>query len=109
MHLYPVDGAVHQVGNTDTPFVHRDTRWSMVIAGVDPHPAGREKISAWAREYWQALHPYSTGAAYVNFIMEEGEDRVRATYGQNYARLADIKSKYDPGNVFRMNQNIKPS
>ena len=81
----------------------------MVIAGIDPDPANNEIISNWARDYWEALHPYSAGGAYVNFMMEEGEDRVKATYGDHYEKLAAIKAKYDPGNLFRVNQNIKPA
>ncbi len=81
----------------------------MVIAGIDPDPAKADAIKAWAREYWQAIHPYNLGGAYVNFMMEEGEGRIRATYGDNYNRLAAIKKKYDPTNFFRVNQNIKPA
>jgi FAD/FMN-containing dehydrogenase len=81
----------------------------MVIAGVDPDPANKARIIAWAREYWEALHPFSAGGAYVNFMMEEGEDRVKATYRDNYERLVTIKNKYDPTNLFRVNQNIKPT
>ena len=77
--------------------------------GVDSDPANTEAISAWARDYWEALHPHSAGGAYVNFMMEEGEDRIKATYGANYERLAAIKQKYDPANFFRVNQNIKPA
>jgi len=80
-----------------------------VMVGVDPDPANKEKISTWAKEYWSALHPYSAGGAYINFMMEEGEDRIRATYGKNYDRLAKIKKRYDPANLFRVNQNIKPA
>ena len=80
----------------------------MVIAGVDPDPANNEKTIEWARDYWKALHPYSAGGAYVNFMMEEGTDRVKATYRDNYERLAAIKAQYDPTNLFRVNQNIKP-
>ena len=61
------------------------------------------------RDYWSALHPYSAGGAYVNMMMEEGQDRVRASYGDHYDRLARIKAKYDPDNLFRVNQNIKPA
>jgi FAD/FMN-containing dehydrogenase len=82
--------------------------WAAVIVGVDTDPANKEKISTWAKEYWSALHPYSAGGAYINFMMEEGEDRIRATYGKNYDRLAKIKRRYDPANLFRVNQNIKP-
>jgi len=109
MHLYPIDGKAHQVGPDDTPWAYRKAKWSKVIAGVDPDPANTEAISAWAKEYWEALHPHSAGGAYVNFMMEEGEDRVKATYGSNYERLAAIKQKYDPRNLFRVNQNIKPA
>ena len=109
MHLYPIDGKAHQVGPDDTPWAYRKAKWSKVIAGVDPDPANTEAISAWAKEYWEALHPHSAGGAYVNFMMEEGEDRVKATYGSNYGRLAAIKQKYDPTNLFRVNQNIRPA
>ncbi len=109
MHLYPIDGKTHQVGTDDTPWDYRKAKWSKVIAGVDPDPANAEAISAWAKEYWEALHPHSAGGAYVNFMMEEGEDRVKATYGSNYERLAAIKQKFDPTNLFQVNQNIKPA
>ena len=109
MHLYPINGAASRVKNAATPWSYRDATWASVIVGVDPDPANKEKISAWARDYWSALHPYSAGGAYVNFMMDEGEDRVRATYGKNYARLAKIKKRYDPTNLFRVNQNIKPA
>ena len=66
-------------------------------------------MSAWARRYWEAVHPYTLGGAYVNFMMEEGEDRIRATYGENYDRLAAVKRRYDPDNFFRVNQNIRPA
>ena len=70
--------------------------------------ANKEKIINWAKEYWDAQHPYSAGGAYINFMMDEGEERIKATYGDNYKRLAEIKAKYDPVNLFRVNQNIKP-
>ena len=108
MHLYQIDGAVNRVGRNDTAFSFREAKWSMVIVGIDPDPANAEKITTWARDYWQALHPYSCGGAYVNFMMEEGQERVRATYRDNYNRLVAIKTKYDPTNFFRVNQNIQP-
>ncbi len=109
MHLYPIDGAAARVKNGDTPWAYRDAKWAQVIVGVDPDPAKKNVISAWAKDYWAALHPYSAGGAYVNFMMDEGEDRVRATYGKNFARLAKIKKRYDPANLFRVNQNIRPA
>jgi len=109
MHLYPVNGKVNRVGEADTAFAFRDVVWSEVIVGVDPDPANAGKITEWARGYYDALHPYGAGGAYVNFMMEEGQDRIRATYRGNYDRLAAIKAKYDPDNFFRINQNIKPA
>jgi FAD/FMN-containing dehydrogenase len=109
MHMYPINGAVHRVGKNDTAFTYRDATWAMVIVGVDPDPANREKITAWPRNYWEALHPYSAGGAYVNFMMDEGQEGVQATYLDNYKRLAKVKKKYDPKNFFRVNQNIKPA
>jgi len=108
MHLYPIDGAAGRVKNRATPWAYRDAKWAQVIVGVDPDPAKKDLISSWAKDYWTALHPYSAGGAYVNFMMDEGEDRVRATYGKNYAELAKIKKRYDPTNLFRVNQNIRP-
>jgi FAD/FMN-containing dehydrogenase len=108
MHLYPINAAASRVKKSATAWWHRDATWTEVIVGVDPDPAKKEEISAWAKEYWSALHPYSSGGAYVNFMMEEGEERIRATYGKNYKRLAKIKKRYDPANLFRVNQNIKP-
>jgi FAD/FMN-containing dehydrogenase len=108
MHLYPIDGQVNRVPRDATAFSHREAKYSMVIAGIDPDPANNDKMIDWAREYWNALHPYSAGGAYVNFMMDEGVDRVQATYRDNYERLAAIKARYDPGNLLRVNQNIKP-
>ena len=108
MHLYPVDGAVHDVGPTDTAFRYRDATWSQVIVGVDPDPAKADELRSFAIDYWEALHPYSAGGAYVNMMMNEGPGRIRASYGENYDRLSNVKARVDPGNLFRANQNIGP-
>jgi FAD/FMN-containing dehydrogenase len=109
MHLYPMDGAAGRVAEDATAFAYRDGGWSGVIVGVDPDPANAEAISAWTKDYWDALHPHSAGGAYVNFLMDdEGQDRVRTAYRGNYDRLARVKATYDPGNVFHVNQNIAP-
>jgi FAD/FMN-containing dehydrogenase len=109
VHLYPIDGAVHRVGKGDTAWSTRDATWSMVIAGIDPDPAKAAQLKRWGRAYWDAVNPYSTGGGYVNFMMDdEGDARIKATYGDNYERLVAVKRKYDPDNVFRVNQNIKP-
>ncbi len=109
MHLYPIDGAAATVAAGDTAFSHRDATWSMAIAGIDPDPSNAATISGWARDYWDAVHPSSMGAAYVNFMMDEGDERVRATYRGNYDRLARVKAAYDGGNMFHVNQNIRPA
>ena len=109
MHVYPVNGAAHRVGKNETAWSYRDAVWSEVIVGVDPDPANRPLITNWARNYFDAVHPFGAGGAYVNFMMDEGDDRVRATYSGNYERLAAVKAKYDPDNFFRVNQNIKPA
>ncbi|MFF0432787.1 FAD-binding oxidoreductase [Streptomyces sp. NPDC004327] len=110
MHLYPVDGAAHRPGPMDTAWAYRDAVWSGVIGGISPEPADAERIRDWAVGYWEALHPHSMGGAYVNFLGEdEGQDRVRATYRGHYDRLAEVKRTYDPDNVFRHNQNIRPA
>jgi hypothetical protein len=110
MHLYPINGAAGKPKISDTPWSYRDALLSEVIVGVDPDPANKDRITSWAREYWDALHPYGAGGAYVNFMMDgEGEDRIRATYRDNYDQLAKIKAKYDPTNFFCINQNIEPA
>ena len=110
MHLYPIDGAAARVSSDATAFAYRDGGWSGVIVGVDPDPANAGRIKDWAVRYSEALHPTSAGGGYVNFMMaEEGSDRVRASYGQNYDRLARIKGRYDPDNFFHVNQNIPPA
>ena len=108
-HIYPIDGAAHDVGPSDTPWAYRDTRWAQVIIGVDADPASAPALRDWAIGYWEAIHPFSAGGAYVNFMMDEGQARVKATYGANYDRLAQVKAEVDPENVFRVNQNIQPA
>ena len=109
MHLYPIDGAAHDVGAADTAWSYRDARWATVYAGVDPDPANVDALRRWCVGYQEALHPYSAGGAYVNMMMDEGRERVRASYRDNYERLAQVKAQYDPDNVFRLNQNVEPA
>jgi FAD binding domain-containing protein/berberine-like enzyme len=109
MHMYPIDGAAHDVGATDTPWSYREANWGSVFAGVDPDPTNVGVVRDWSIDYFEALHPYSAGGAYVNMMMDEGQDRVRASYRENYDRLARIKAQYDPENLFRVNQNIQPA
>jgi hypothetical protein len=110
MHLYPIDGAVHRIAPDETAWRFRDVTWSMVIAGIDSNPGRAGELKEWGRAYWEAVHPFAAGGGYVNFMMgDEGQDQIRATYGANYERLAAIKAKYDPGNLFRVNHNIVAS
>ena len=109
MHLYPIDGAVHDVASSDSAFAYRDAGWAEVIVGVDPDPANADMIRQWTVDYYDATHPYSAGGAYVNFMMDEGQERVQATYGANYDRLTKVKAAYDPDNTFHVNQNIRPA
>jgi FAD/FMN-containing dehydrogenase len=109
MHLYPIDGAVRRVAKDATAWSARDATWSMVIAGIDPDPQKAEQLKSWGRAYWKAIHPFNMAGAYVNFMMDdEADGRVQATYGDNYRRLQAVKAKYDPQNLFRVNQNIRP-
>jgi FAD/FMN-containing dehydrogenase len=109
IHLYPLSGAPTRLSNEDTAWAYRDAGWVQVTVGVDPDPAKADELREWTVEYWEALHPYSMGGGYVNMMMEEGQDRVRASYRDNYERLAQIKAKYDPNNLFHVNQNISPA
>ena len=109
MHLYPIDGAAARVAEDATAFPYRDGGWIGNIVGVDPDPANAEAITQWTRDYFADLHATSAGGTYVNFLMDEGEDRVRAAYRGNYERLAQVKGRYDPENTFHVNQNIPPA
>jgi FAD/FMN-containing dehydrogenase len=109
MHLYPIDGAVRRVSRDATPWVARDASFSMVIAGISPSPQDADALKSWGRAYWKAVHPYNMGGGYVNFMFDdEADGRLQAAYGDNYARLVAAKMKYDPKNLFRVNQNIAP-
>ncbi|MGG5820319.1 FAD-binding oxidoreductase [Falsiroseomonas sp. HW251] len=110
MHLYPIDGAVHRVAPDATAWRTRDATWSMVIAGIDPNPQNAGAITRWAKAYWDAVHPFDMGGAYPNFMMDdEGDARIRATFGENYSRLQAVKRRYDPANLFHVNHNIRPA
>ena len=108
VHIYPVNGAAQRVGKQDSAYNHRDAQFVHIIAAVSPDAAVMPKYTEWVREYWSSLHPYSAGGAYVNFLMEEGDDRIKESYRENYDRLVKAKMIYDPTNLFSMNQNIKP-
>lgn len=106
--LWQLGGAVSRVGEGETAYGGRDAGFAFNINGNSYTADGFEAEREWARTYWSALSPYHQGV-YVNFMMEEGEERVRQAYGpEKYERLKTLKRKYDPGNVFRLNQNIPP-
>jgi FAD/FMN-containing dehydrogenase len=109
MHLYPVDGVASRVGPDETAWNYRDAKWSSVIFAADPDPAKKDDIRSWVIDYFEAVHPFSAGGSYINFVADEGPDRVKTSYGDNYARLADMKKRYDPDNFFHLNQNIRPA
>lgn len=100
---------VTKVPKEATAYTHRDAEFVMNVHGRWDNPANDAKCIAWARELFQAAAPFATGGAYVNFMTQEEQDRVRSAYGSNYDRLAELKKKYDPNNLFRMNQNIQPA
>lgn len=109
MHLHPMDGATSRARRDATAFGYREGGWAGVIVGVDPDPANADAISRWAKNYWEDLHQHAAGGAYVNFLADEGNERVRDSYGENYDRLAQVKRRYDPNNTFHVNQNIHPA
>ena len=110
MHLHAINGAAQRIGPDETAFGHRDKNFSPVIAGIWDDPAENEANIRWVRDYYDAIHPFSgTEGGYVNFMSDDDGHRSEANYGANYERLAAVKAKYDPDNLFRVNQNIVPA
>lgn len=109
MHLYPVDGKAHEIGQQDTAWAHRDIRWVQVILGVTDDPKKNGLIMDWSKRYYEAMVPHSSGGGYVNFTMQDDDARVKESYGVNFDRLSELKKKFDPENFFHLNQNIKPA
>jgi FAD/FMN-containing dehydrogenase len=108
MHIYPINGACHRVAPEDTAFAYRDANFATVIAGMWPDPADNQANTEWVRSYYDATAPFSEEGGYVNFMGDDDQDRIRANYRGNYDRLVTVKREYDPGNLFHLNQNIKP-
>jgi FAD/FMN-containing dehydrogenase len=109
MHIYPINGACHRVAPDATAFAYRDASFATVIAGMWPDAEDDEQNTAWVRDYYDAIAPHSEEGGYVNFMAEDDQDRIRANYRGHYERLQEIKGSYDPGNLFRHNQNIAPA
>lgn len=103
-----VGGAIARVPESETPYANRDAAVDCFPIAIWDDPADDEANIRWARDLWSAVRPFSTGGVYANNLGDEGEERVRGAYGRNYARLAAIKTQYDPTNFFRLNQNIRP-
>ncbi|MFD9307201.1 FAD-binding oxidoreductase [Streptomyces sp. NPDC060048] len=108
VHIYPINGACHRVAPEATAFAYRDASFATVIAGMWPEPADNEANIGWVRDYYEATAPHSEEGGYVNFMADDDQDRIRANYKSNYDRLVEVKGKYDAGNLFHLNQNIKP-
>jgi len=108
MHIYPINGACHRVPADATAFAYRDATFATVIAGAWPEPADNQKNIKWVRDYYAAIAPHSAAGAYVNFLDADDSGRVEDSYKGNYVRRVSIKQKYDPENMFHLNQNIKP-
>ncbi len=109
MHIYSINGAVHDVAPDATAFGHRDAKYAVVIAGMWPDPSQNEANIRWVRDYYKDLTPYSEEGGYINFAAADDMNRVKANLGRNYNRLAKIKAKYDSANIFCHNQNILPA
>ena len=108
VHIYPINGACHRVAPDATAFAYRDANFATVIAGMWPDPAQNKANITWVRDYYAATAPLSEEGGYVNFMSEDDQSRIKANYKGNYDRLVDVKRKYDPDNLFHLNQNIKP-
>jgi FAD/FMN-containing dehydrogenase len=109
VHIYPINGACARVAPDATAFAYRDAKFATVIAGMWPDPARNEQNIRWVRDYYAAIAPFSEQGGYVNFMSGDDQDRVRTSFRRNYDRLTEIKRKYDPGNLFHINQNITPA
>ncbi len=109
MHIYPINGACSRVPAGATAFAYRDAQFATVIAGMWPNPADNERNVRWVKDYYAAVRPHSESGGYVNFMAGDDQERIRDNYKGNYERLVAIKEKYDPGNLFHLNQNIRPS
>jgi FAD/FMN-containing dehydrogenase len=109
VHFYPINGAVHDVPGNATAFGHRDANYAMVIAGMWPDPSDNEANTRWVRDYYSAIAPHSATGGYTNFASADDQDKVADNYGANYSRLTEVKRRYDPDNLFHLNQNIQPS
>jgi FAD/FMN-containing dehydrogenase len=108
MHIYPINGAAGRVASDATAFAYRDANFATVIAGMWPDASQNEVNTKWVRDYYEAIAPHSEAGGYVNFMAGDDQGRIKANYKGNYDRLVEIKRKFDPDNLFHLNQNIAP-
>jgi hypothetical protein len=104
-----IGGATMRPAPDATAYAHRDAAFVMNVHGRWETPAEDQRCIAWSRDYFQASATFASAGAYVNFLTPDETDRVKVAYGQNYDRLATVKRKYDPENLFRTNWNVKPA
>ena len=108
VHIYPINGACHQVAADQTAFAYRDANFATVIAGMWPDPSQNSANTKWVRDYYNATAPLSEEGGYINFMSEDDQGRIKTNYKGNYQKLVEAKRRYDPDNLFHVNQNIKP-
>ena len=101
-------GSVTRVAPTATAYPHREPGYNLFLISQWTDAAQTDECVAWARETFEALSPYMAGRAYTNYLSADDYDRVRQAYGPNYERLVELKRRYDPDNLLRLNQNIDP-
>ena len=107
--LQQVGGAIARLAPSETAYAQRDAAYDCFPISIWEDSAEDEANIRWAREFWAEMRPFSTGGVYVNNLGDEGDDRIKSAYGGNYERLVALKTKYDPTNLFRLNQNIRPT
>jgi len=105
----PMGGAISRVQRTATAFPHRDAAYSFGIWPGWADPDRDDEFIEWAREFHEAMAPHATDGVYANYLDRDEDERIRAAYDENYDRLVEVKNEWDPGNLFRMNQNIEPT
>jgi hypothetical protein len=109
MRVVRFGGKISEVAEEDTAWTGRNAKWDIEVGGHWTNDLKTEEFTQWGRDYWKALTPYTAERIYINELMDEDQEFVATSYGQNYGRLVELKNKYDPKNLFRLNGNIKPT
>lgn len=108
MHLYPINGACHEIASDETAFAYRDANFATVIVAAWQDPGVDAERIQWVRDYYSGTSPHSEAGGYINFMSDDDQSRIKENYRGNYDRLVNVKRAYDPDNLFHLNQNIKP-